>query len=72
MINLRDETEFKIHQKQMEEADNFNKMENDQRRKIQLELAREAAIEAFKEKIEEKNGIVKNMKKLADDFKHER
>lgn len=46
-INMRDETEFENWKKEMKEKDNYEAMEAQQRRKIEMELAREAAIQAY-------------------------
>ena len=44
-------------------------METQQRRKIEMELAREAAIKAYEENIEEKRGLVEDMKAIAQELK---
>ena len=42
----------------MKEKDKYDEMELQMRRKIEMELAREAAVKACEEKIEEKRGLV--------------
>lgn len=49
----------------MKEKDKYEEMQNQQRRKIEMELAREAAINACEEKIEEKRNLVDDMKQIA-------
>ena len=46
----------------MKEKDSYEAMEQQQRRKIEMELAREAAVQAYEEKIEEKRGVVEDMR----------
>lgn len=47
-------------------------METQQRRKIEMELAREAAIKAYEEKIDEKRSLVDDMKQIALELRNER
>ena len=47
-------------------------MEIQQRRKIEMELAREAAIKAYEENIEDKRGLVDDMKAIAQELRAER
>lgn len=42
----------------MKQKDTYEQLEAQQRRKIEMELAREAAIKAFEENIEQKRNLV--------------
>jgi hypothetical protein len=64
-MNMRDESEYESWKKEQKEKDRYDEMENQQRRKIEMELAREAAIQAYEEKIDEKRGLVDDMKQIA-------
>lgn len=46
-VNMRDESEFEVWKKEMKEKDTFEQLEAQQRRKIEMELAREAAVKAY-------------------------
>ena len=56
----------------MKEKDKFEEMENQAKRKIEMELAREAAMKACEENIEEKRNLVDDMKQIATELKMER
>jgi hypothetical protein len=56
----------------MKEKDRYEEMEAQQRRKIEMELAREAAIKAYEENIEDKRNLVEDMKSIAEELKAER
>lgn len=43
---MRDESEFENWKKDMKEKDNIEQLQQQQRRKIEMQLAREAAIRA--------------------------
>lgn len=62
---MRDESEYENWKKEMKEKDKYEEMQNQQRRKIEMELAREAAINACEQKIEEKRSLVDDMKQIA-------
>ena len=57
-INMRDESEFENWKKQMKQKDKYEQMQNQQKRKIEMQLARQAAIEAYQDKIEQKRNLV--------------
>ena len=46
-MNMRDETEHQNWKKEMKEKDKYEEMELQMRRKIEMELAREAAMKAY-------------------------
>ena len=69
---MRDETEFENWKKEMKEKDNYEAMEAQQRRKIEMELAREAAIQAYEDNIEEKRNVVEDMREIAQELRRER
>lgn len=71
-MNMRDESEYENWKKEQKEKDRYDEMENQQRRKIEMELAREAAINAYEEKIDEKRSLVDDMKLIALELKNER
>ena len=50
-LNMRDESEFESWKKEMKEKDRYEELEQQQRRKIEMELAREAAVTACEDKI---------------------
>ena len=50
-VNMRDESEFENWQKEMKEKDKYEQLEAQQRKKIEMELAREAAMEAYSNKV---------------------
>lgn len=50
-VNMRDESEFEQWKKDMKEKDKYDELELQQRRKIEMELAREGAVRAYEEKI---------------------
>lgn len=56
----------------MKEKDKYEEMETQMKRKIEMELAREAAIKAYEEKIDEKKNLVEDMKQIAMELKAER
>ena len=49
--NMRDESEYENWRKEMKEKDKYEELEAQQRKKIEMELAREAAMKAYEEKI---------------------
>lgn len=51
-MNMRDESEHESWKKEMRQKDKFEELEAQQRRKIEMQLAREAAVKAYQEKIE--------------------
>ena len=69
---MRDESEYENWKKEMKEKDKYEELQNHQRRKIEMELAREAAITACTENIEEKRNLVDDMKQIAFQLKLER
>jgi hypothetical protein len=71
-MNMRDESEHENWKKEQKEKDRYDEMENQQRRKIEMELAREAAINAYEDKIDEKRSLVDDMKLIALELKNER
>lgn len=50
-VNLRDDTEYQNWQKDMKDKDRYEELENQQRKKIEMELAREAAMKAYQDKV---------------------
>ena len=64
-MNMRDESEYENWKKEQKEKDKYDQMETQQRRKIQMQLAREAAMKAYLENIEEKKSLVEDMKNIA-------
>lgn len=71
-MNMRDESEFESWKKEMKDKDTYEQLEAQQRRKIEMELAREAAIKAYEENIEEKRNLVDDMREIAQELKRER
>jgi hypothetical protein len=47
-------------------------LENQQRKKIEMELAREGAMEAYNEKLDQNKQLVQNMKDIANELRYER
>lgn len=64
-MNMRDQSEYENWKKEQKEKDKYDQMETQQRRKIQMQLAREAAMKAYLENIEEKKSLVEDMKNIA-------
>lgn len=71
-MNMRDESEHENWKKEMKEKDKYQEMELQMRRKIEMELAREAAMQACEDKIEEKKNLVQDMKQIALELKLQR
>ncbi len=71
-INMRDESEFENWQKEMKEKDKYEQLQLQQRRKIEMELARQAAMEAYIENIQQKKNVVGDMKQIANELREER
>ena len=71
-MNMRDESQFENWKKDMKEKDKYDEMELQARRKIEMQLAREAAIKAYEENIEEKKNLVDDIKQIAFELKQER
>ena len=69
---MRDESEHQNWKKEMKEKDKYEQMELQMRRKIEMELARDAAIHACEDKIEEKKNLVDDMKQIALELKLQR
>jgi hypothetical protein len=61
-INLRDEKEFERWRREMEQKDDIERLEHIQKKKIEMELAREEAIQAQKRKEKENQLVVKKIK----------
>ena len=61
-FNQRDETEFMTWKREMDQRDEVLRLDYIQRRKIEMELAREEAILAQENKIHENKINAKNMK----------
>lgn len=68
-MNMRDESEYESWKKEQKEKDKYDEMQTQQRRKIEMELAREAAMKAYAQKIEEKKNLVEDMKNIALELK---
>ena len=64
-MNMRDESQHENWKKEMKEKDKYEEMELQMRRKIEMELAREAAMKACEQKIDEKKNLVEDMKQIA-------
>ncbi|OMJ75821.1 hypothetical protein SteCoe_24959 [Stentor coeruleus] len=62
MIDMRDDREFESWQKAMRAKDEIDKIEKLQARKIEMELAREEAIEALKQKYTENKLLAAQIK----------
>ena len=54
----------------MKEKDKYEELELQMRRKIEMELAREAATKACEEKIDEKKNLVEDMRQIAQELKN--
>ena len=46
-MNMRDESQYENWKKEQKEKDRYDEMESQQRRKIEMQLARQAAIKAY-------------------------
>ena len=64
-MNLRDGKEYERWKAEMNEKDEIERIEHFQKKKIEMELAREDAIEAQKRKERENKLLVKKMKEDA-------
>lgn len=64
-MNMRDVSEHENWKKEQKEKDKYDEMETQQRRKIEMQLAREAAMKAYLENIEDKKNLVEDMKNIA-------
>ena len=56
----------------MKDKDKYEQLQNQQRKKIEMELAREAAIKAYQDKVNENKQLVQNMKDIADELREQR
>lgn len=56
----------------MKHIDKFNQLEHQQVKKVEMELAREAAMKAFEDKVNEKRNIVEEMKVVSQEKEVER
>ena len=56
----------------MKDKDKYEQLQNQQRKKIETELAREAAIKAYQDKVNENKQLVQNMKDIADELREQR
>lgn len=61
-INMRDAAEFERWQREMEQKDEVERLEHIQMKKIEMELAREAAMQAQEQKQRENQLVVAKMK----------
>lgn len=61
-MNLRDEKEYERWRKEMQEKEEIERLEHFQKKKIEMELAREEAIEAQKRKEKENKLLVAKIK----------
>ncbi|CAD8115410.1 unnamed protein product [Paramecium sonneborni] len=61
-VNLRDSGEFEEWKRQQEEQEQIARMEHQQQKKIEMELAREAAMRAQEEKYKENRILAEKMK----------
>lgn len=61
-INMRDAGEFERWRREMEEKDEVERIEHIQKKKIEMELAREAAMEAQRQKEKENQLLVAKIK----------
>ena len=61
-MNLRDEKEYERWKQQMAEKEEIERMEHFQKKKIEMEMARDEAIEAQKRKEKENKLLVMKMK----------
>ena len=61
-MNLRDEKEYERWRKEMQEKEEIERLEYFQKKKIEMELAREEAIEAQKRKEKENQLLVAKIK----------
>ena len=71
-VNLRDDTEYQNWQKDMKDKDRYEELENQQRKKIEMELAREAAMKAYQDKVNQNKQMVQNMKDIAEQLREQR
>ncbi len=62
---MRDSAEFENWQKEMKYKDKLEAMENMQRKKVEMELARDAAILAQEDKFKENHQTAAHMKELS-------
>ena len=65
-MSLRDEREFERWKREMNEKDEVQRLEQIQKKKIEMELAREEAINAQKSKVKENQLLVQQIKTLAE------
>jgi hypothetical protein len=61
-INMRDASEFERWRREMEEKEDVERLEHIMKKKIEMELAREAAMEAQRHKTRENQLLVAKMK----------
>jgi hypothetical protein len=61
-MNLRDEKEYERWKREMDEKAEIERLEHIQKKKIEMELAREEAIEAQKRKEKENKLLVAKIK----------
>lgn len=61
-VNMRDGTEFERWRREMDEKEEIERLEHIQKKKIEMELARDAAIEAQKQKEKENKLLVAKIK----------
>ncbi|CAD8194680.1 unnamed protein product [Paramecium pentaurelia] len=71
-VNLRDSGEFEEWKRQQEEQEQIARMEHQQQKKIEMELAREAAMRAQEEKFKENRILAEKMKVEAEERLKER
>ena len=65
-MNLRDETEFNRWFAEMKERDQVELIEHMQKKKIEMELAREEAIAAREANLRQNQILVKHMKEISE------
>lgn len=63
-MNLRDASEYDRWRREMEEQDNIKRLEHIQKQKIEMELAREEAINAKQHKLKENQLLVAQMREI--------
>jgi len=70
-MNMRDSSEFENWKKKMQDKDTLEKLELQEKRRIEMQLAREAAMKAVEHKYEKNKDNVEVMKQISKENKKE-
>jgi hypothetical protein len=70
-MNMRDSSEFESWKKEMQQKDSLEKLELQERKRVEMQLAREAAIKAVEEKNSKNRENVQNMKEQSEEGRKE-